>query len=82
MKRATRNSGPTTSTDSSGGAYTAILGVVFLIGQFVAWWRILGAGQMMTNTPHSSFFFIFSGLHGVHILVGLAGLGALLVRTR
>jgi cytochrome c oxidase subunit 3 len=62
--------------------YSTILGVVFLFGQMLAWWQILGAGQLMLNNPHSSFFFIFSGLHGAHILVGLAGLGALLYRTR
>jgi cytochrome c oxidase subunit 3 len=62
--------------------YTALLGLLFLIGQFLAWWQILSAGQLVTNNPHSSFFFIFSGLHGAHILVGLAGLGALLLRTR
>jgi len=61
--------------------YTAALGVLFLLGQIVAWWQILGSGQLMRNNPHSSFFFIFSGMHGLHILVGLAGLGALLYRT-
>lgn len=60
---------------------TTVLGGLFLIGQFVAWWQILRAGQLVTNNPHSSFFFIFSGMHGAHILVGLIGLGALLYRT-
>ena len=58
-----------------------VLGVLFLLGQFVVWWQILGSGQLMRNNPHSSFFFILSGMHGVHILVGLGGLGALLYRT-
>jgi cytochrome c oxidase subunit 3 len=61
--------------------YTTILGVLFLIGQFVAWWQILAAGQLVRSNPHSSFFFLFSGLHGVHILAGLAGLTVLLYRT-
>lgn len=61
--------------------YTAVLGVLFLLGQFAAWWQILSSGQLVKNNPHSSFFFIFSGMHGLHILVGLAGLGALLYRT-
>ena len=57
------------------------LGVLFLVGQLAAWWQILRAGQLVTNNPHSSFFFILSGMHGLHIIVGLAGLGALLYRT-
>lgn len=61
--------------------YTTVLGVLFLLGQFAAWWQILALGQLVKNNPHSSFFFIFSGMHGAHILVALAGLGALLYRT-
>jgi cytochrome c oxidase subunit 3 len=61
--------------------YTAIFGVLFLVGQVVAWWQILASGQLVRNNPHSSFFFIFSGMHGLHIVAGLAGLGALLYRT-
>lgn len=61
--------------------YAASLGVLFLAGQLAAWWQILASGQLVRNNPHSSFFFIFSGIHGAHILVGLAGLGALLYRT-
>jgi cytochrome c oxidase subunit 3 len=61
--------------------YTAVLGGLFLIGQIAAWWQILSAGQLVRGNPHSSFFFILSGLHGAHILVTLAGLFALLYRT-
>jgi cytochrome c oxidase subunit III len=61
--------------------YTTVLGVIFLIGQLGAWWQVLAAGQLVRNNPHSSFYFIFSGLHGAHILVGLAGLAILLRRT-
>lgn len=61
--------------------YSFGLGVLFLLGQLAAWWQILRDGQLVTNNPHSSFFFIFSGMHGLHIVVGLAGLGALLYRT-
>lgn len=61
--------------------YTAALGGLFLVGQLAAWWQILSAGQLVRSNPHSSFFFILSGLHGIHILVALGGLCALLYRT-
>ena len=61
---------------------SAVLGVLFLAGQFIAWWQILATGQLVRNNPHSAFFFLLSGMHGAHILVGLAGLTALLYRTR
>lgn len=61
---------------------TTALGALFLLGQVAAWWQILASGQLVENNPHSTFFFLFSGMHGIHIIVGLAGLGALLYRTR
>ena len=61
--------------------YTTILGSLFLIGQLAVWWQILASGQFVRNNPHSSFFFLFSGLHGAHILAGLTGLSVLLYRT-
>jgi cytochrome c oxidase subunit 3 len=58
------------------------LGFLFLAAQLTAWFQILHTGVLLERNPHSSFIFIFSGMHGVHILVGLAGLFYLLRRTR
>jgi cytochrome c oxidase subunit 3 len=61
---------------------TAALGVVFVAGQ-VEVWRQLGArGLLLPTSPYSSFFYILSGLHGLHLLGGLVLLGAALRRGR
>jgi cytochrome c oxidase subunit III len=57
------------------------LGLLFLIGQVTAWFQILHSGIVLARNPHSWFIFLFSGLHGLHILLGLGGLIYLLVRT-
>ena len=57
-------------------------GVLFLAAQLTAWFQILHRGILLDRNPHSSFIFIFSGMHGVHILIGLAGFFYLLRRTR
>lgn len=62
--------------------YTTVLGVLFLAGQLTAWFEILHSGVVLANNPHSWFIFLFTGLHGLHIIAGLAGLGYLLFRTR
>lgn len=62
--------------------WTTAFGVLFLAGQIAAWFQILHSGIILARNPHSWFIFLFTGLHGLHILVGLAGLGYLLVRTR
>jgi cytochrome c oxidase subunit 3 len=61
---------------------TTGLAFIFLAGQVAGWFQLLGSGIKLTNNPHSWFLFLFSGLHGIHILIGLAGLGYLLFRTR
>lgn len=63
-------------------AWATGLGVLFLAGQLTAWFQVLNSGVMLAHNPHSWFIFLFSGLHGLHILLGLGGLGYLLVRTR
>lgn len=63
-------------------AYATGLGLLFLAGQITAWYQILHSGLILARNPHSWFIFLFTGLHGLHILAGLAGLGYLLFRTR
>jgi cytochrome c oxidase subunit 3 len=58
---------------------TTVLGVLFLVGQVVAWRILAGQGIYMASNPASSFFYIFSGAHGLH-LVG--GIGALIYVAR
>ena len=63
-------------------AYTAGLGLLFLAGQVTAWFQILHSGVVLAKNPHSWFIFLFTGLHGMHIVAGLAGLIYLLGRSR
>lgn len=63
-------------------AFTAGLGITFLLGQIAAWLEVLRSGVVLAKNPHSWFIFLFVTLHGLHILVGLTGLVYLVVRTR
>lgn len=62
--------------------WTIALGVLFLSSQIAAGIQILHSGVVMNNNPHSWFIFLFSGLHALHIIAGLIGLGVLWKRTR
>jgi cytochrome c oxidase subunit III len=62
--------------------WTTALGLVFLAGQIATWFQILHSGVILAKNPHSWFIFLFTGLHGLHILVGLVGLAYLVFRTR
>lgn len=53
---------------------TTILGVVFLIGQVVAWRQLVGQGIYLATNPASSFFYVFTGAHALHLVGGVAAL--------
>ena len=53
---------------------TTVLGVVFLIGQVVAWRTLVKQGIYLASNPASSFFYIFTGAHGLHLIGGIAAL--------
>ncbi len=63
-------------------AVTVILGVCFLGCQLLAWRQLVAQGIYMAGNPHSSFFYLLTGAHGVHLLGGVMGLDYLLLRTR
>ncbi len=61
-------------------ALTTGLGALFLIGQLVAWRQLVTQGVFMASNPASSFFYIFTAAHGVHLLGGVGALVYVLVR--
>ena len=53
---------------------TTSLGAVFLIGQFLAWRMLVKQGVYLASNPASSFLYIFTGAHALHLLGGIGGL--------
>jgi cytochrome c oxidase subunit 3 len=53
---------------------TTALGVGFLVGQIVAWRQLVAEGIYLANNTASSFFYIFTGLHALHLFGGVAAL--------
>jgi len=50
------------------------LGIVFLLGQGFAWRQLFNAGIFVASNPSSSFFYLLTATHGLHILGGLTAL--------
>ncbi|RWP29639.1 cytochrome c oxidase subunit 3 [Mesorhizobium sp.] len=58
------------------GLVTAgLTALAFLVGQLVAWRELTADGYLLTANPANSFFYLITGMHGLHILGGLVGLG-------
>jgi cytochrome c oxidase subunit 3 len=50
------------------------LGLLFLVGQVIAWRDVAAQGLTLASSPSSSFFYLLTAVHGVHLLGGLGGL--------
>ncbi|MGB7438036.1 MAG: heme-copper oxidase subunit III [Candidatus Acidiferrum sp.] len=53
---------------------TTVLGFAFLAGQLVAWRILVHQGIYLASNPASSFFYIFTGAHALHLLGGVGAL--------
>jgi cytochrome c oxidase subunit 3 len=61
---------------------TALLGLGFLASQLIAWRQLSAQGIYLASHPHSSFFYLLTGAHAVHLLGGLLALLFLWFRSR
>ena len=50
---------------------TFVLGVVFLCMQFEGWRDLVDMNVYFVGNPSGSFMYVFTGLHGFHIISGL-----------
>jgi len=61
---------------------TFLLGSAFLVSQLIAWRQLAAQGVYISSHPHSSFFYLLTGAHAVHLAGGLLALGFLWLRSR
>ena len=53
---------------------TLALGCTFVFGQYAAWQQLRSEQLYLSSAPSSSFFYVFTALHALHVLGGLLGL--------
>jgi len=46
----------------------------FLVAQLFAWQQLNAAGYFLATNPANAFFYLLTGLHGLHLLGGLVAL--------
>lgn len=73
---------------NSGGAHrrwlllSAAFGFAFLLSQLFAWRQLVQQGIYVSSNPHSSFFYLLTATHGVHLVGGLLALLFMSLRAR
>lgn len=58
------------------------LTLLFIVGQLAAWRQMLALGYGVATNPFSSFFYLFTLIHGLHVLGGLVPWLRLIGRVR
>ena len=61
---------------------TLFLGLVFVAGQYAAWLQLRSKGVYLATNPSSSFFYLLTAVHGLHVLGGLAGMTYVIRKLR
>ncbi|MDX1723273.1 MAG: cytochrome c oxidase subunit 3 [Pseudomonas sp.] len=59
----------------AGFALGGVLAIVFLLGQLWVWQLFAAWGYFVASNPANSFFYLLTGLHGLHLLGGLVAWG-------
>jgi cytochrome c oxidase subunit 3 len=57
-------------------------GVVFLVGQILVWRQLVDAGYLAASDPANAFFYLLTGVHGLHVAGGFVALGRTFVKLR
>ena len=58
------------------------LGLLFVVGQYFAWLQLRSEGLYLPTNPNSSFFYVLTGVHAIHVLGGLGGLARVMFKFR
>jgi len=57
-----------------GWGLTVVLGLGFLVGQWMAWGELKARGFFVDTNPNSSFVYLLTAAHAVHLAGGILAL--------
>lgn len=60
----------------------ALFALAFLQGQLVAWGQLRADGYLLATDQAAAFFYLISGVHGLHLLGGVAAMARAVARMR
>ena len=61
---------------------TLALGLLFVVGQYVAWRQLSVEGLYLATNPASSFFYVLTAAHVLHVFGGLGGLVRVIAKLK
>jgi cytochrome c oxidase subunit 3 len=61
---------------------TLALGIIFVVGQSMAWTQLRSEGIYLSTGPNCAFFYVFTVFHALYVIGGLAGLDHVVRKLR
>ena len=61
---------------------SGLLTAAFVVGQLVVWRQFHASGFVVASSAASAFFYLLTGVHGLHVLGGLVAWGRAFLRVR
>jgi cytochrome c oxidase subunit 3 len=68
---------------SKAGIHLALLfAIIFILAQLLLWQRLQSLGYFVASNPANSYFYLLTGIHGLHLLGGIVALGLAMLHFR
>ncbi|NVJ85891.1 MAG: cytochrome c oxidase subunit 3 [Algoriphagus sp.] len=64
-----------------GMTLAVVLGIAFLVGQWYSWVALVDRQVFFVGNPSGSFLYVFTGLHGLHLISGVIFLIIVLISS-
>jgi cytochrome c oxidase subunit III len=58
-----------------------VTALAFLSGQLLAWRQLTAEGYLLASNSANAFFYVLTGIHGLHLLGGLGALSRIIAMT-
>ena len=59
-----------------------LFALVFLIGQLIVWQQLISLDYFVASNPANTFFYLITGIHGIHLLGGIIALAVVMYKSR
>jgi cytochrome c oxidase subunit 3 len=60
---------------------TSLLGILFLVSQFIGYQELVASGVYLVGNPSESFFYVITGVHALHLVGAMIALLIMVIRA-
>ncbi len=62
--------------------FAQLFAILFIVAQYLLWQKLHGLGFFVASNPANSYFYLFTGIHALHLLGGIIALARVSLKFR